>query len=129
MNRVLIIGVFLAGAAILALGMPESAQAQDPPEIAPIEPVPEIRNPVLKGVRVEEPGEEFHGQGFLERIGDGKMVIGDVLLKVSPLATYYKKATGFPTLPSEFVPGVWVGYYLDENRVITSLWLFSAPPE
>ena len=122
------LAILLLGALMLAGFGPQSASAQDPPAIAPINPVPELQNPVVSGVLVEDPGEDFHGQGFLERIEDDKMVIGDLLLEVSPLATYVKKATGFPAVKSEFVPGVWVGYYTDENRVITSLWLFPAPP-
>jgi hypothetical protein len=122
------LAILLVGALMLAGLVPKSVPAQDPPAIAPINPVPEIRSPAAKEVVIENPGEDFNGQGFLERIEDDKMVIGDMLLEVSPLATYFKKSTGFPALKDEFVPGVWVGYYLDENRVIISLWLFPAPP-
>ncbi len=123
----------MLGAAVAALifftAGPVASQ-QDTLQVAPIKPVPELQNHTGRGIIHEnEPGENFNGQGPIQRVEAGSIVIGDTLWKVSPLATYFKKSTGFPALRDEFVPGAWVGYYLDENRVITSLWLFSNPPE
>jgi hypothetical protein len=117
-------------AAMLTVLTAGLAAAQAPLKLAPLEPVPVLgKGPSWDILFESEPGENFHGQGQIQRVEKGKIVIGDVLWAMSATATYFKKSTGSPALPQEFAPGAYVGYYLNGNRAITSLWLIDPPHE
>ena len=64
----------------------------------------------------------FDGYGHINRITAEEVVIDDSLLKISPSATY---ATSISVMASsgDFGEGDLVGYLIDSEREIISLWL------
>lgn len=130
MKKIFRIGMQVIAVATLAVMVAGQATAQDPLKVTPLTPVPVSKGAAPEGILMEsEPGKNFHGEGPVQRVEEGGMVIGDVLWELSPIVTYFKKSTGLPALPKEFAPGAYVGYYIDSDRVITSLWLIDPPRE
>jgi hypothetical protein len=108
---VLLVAVFLL--------MTGPAWAAD--EILPINPVP---NPLSGG----RPGVNFkpvdyHGEGLIERIDSNSIVILDSLKPLAYNVTYRSGTTGLDVSKSRFVPGVNVGYRLNPEKEVVSLWL------
>lgn len=122
-------GLVVLAAVLLATLTVGTATAQDTLRVAPLEKMPEASAaPPIRSEPLEQDGENFDGEGPIDRVGVGEVVIADLRWKVSPDVTYFKKPIGFPAMASEFAPGAYVGYYVDENRVITSLWLIEPAP-
>jgi hypothetical protein len=120
-------------AAFLLLGLVHGAGwAQDTVGIAPINPVPDLQEPPqsmgeMKEMRIDA---DYHGWGQIDRFGDDGIVVDDEFWKVSPRVGYFKgHNAAFSAQPSEFVPGKFVRFVHDPNRVIVVLWLFDPPPE
>ncbi len=130
MKKILKTGRMVFAVAMLAAIGFRPAAAQDSMKVAPLQPVPNSKSALTGDILLEsEPGENFHGQGPIQRVEEGKMVIGDVLWTISPTATYFKKSTNLPAQPREFAPGEFVGYYVNATREIVSLWLIDPPRE
>lgn len=124
MKKTLKTGLMVFAVAVLAAIAFRPAAAQDSMKVAPLQPLPDTKSALIGDILLEsEPGEDFHGQGPIQRVEEGRMVIGDVLWTISPTATYFKKSTGMPALTREFAPGAFVGYYVNATRQIVSLWL------
>jgi len=64
----------------------------------------------------------FHGFGYLDRISAGDIVIEDRLLVLSP-APVFNTPQERNTTAEAFQPGKLVGYLLDSEDRILSLWL------
>lgn len=65
----------------------------------------------------------LHGRGPIDRIENDLIVITDVLRPIAPVVTYQSAITGLAASPSEFRPGVFVGFRLNSKREIIALWL------
>jgi hypothetical protein len=88
-------------------------------EILPINPVPDFQTDkaVIKGSQAMV----IHGRGFIGRIGQNEMVIGDMLLPIL-LSTKYYRSNGTQADSSEFSVGSYAGYHLNTEREIIELW-------
>jgi len=64
----------------------------------------------------------FHGYGRLDRIGLSEVVIGDSLEKLAPVVTYHTPDNQNATR-EHFKSGDLVGYMIDSDRQVVSLWL------
>ena len=95
-----------------------SGFAQEALEILPIKPVP-----YFSAVGSSSDSVILHGRGWIQRIEDNVVVVGDVLLPFSSMATYYSISTGLPVSLSQFTVGELVGYRLNEEREIASFYL------
>ena len=65
----------------------------------------------------------IHGYGQINRIGEGDMLIDDLLMWISPSVEYYSQSSGLPAFPEEFSVGTFVGFRVNEKREIIELWL------
>jgi hypothetical protein len=69
---------------------------------------------------------EFQGVGVVDRMGAGEIVIDDSLFRLSPSVSFFGE--GGESLGSgSFAVGTHVGYELEAERVIRSLWKLPAP--
>jgi hypothetical protein len=66
--------------------------------------------------------EGFHGYGRLDRIGQDEVVIQDSLKKLAPVVTYHTPDNRYAT-KAYFKLGDLVGYMIDSDRQVVSLWL------
>jgi len=64
----------------------------------------------------------FHGIGFLDRISEKDMVVNDHLLRLSPSVTF-NTATVKNGSKAWFRVGSYVGYLLNSQKEVVSLWL------
>ena len=107
---------------ISVLLISSSVGADDSLEMLPIKSVPDIKAPSSQSERKLQ----FHGGGIILRIGDDEgrklIVINDLLRYFAPVVTYYN-SVGVPISPNQFYKGKIVGYFLNEKREITSLYL------
>jgi hypothetical protein len=69
---------------------------------------------------------EFQGVGVIDRMGAGEIVIDDSLFRLSPSVAFYGEG-GEPLSSGSFAVGTLVGYELEGERVIRSLWKLPAP--
>ncbi len=65
----------------------------------------------------------IHGYGHIKRIEEGEMLIDDLRMWISPSVEYYSLSNGLPAFPEDFSVGTFVGFRLNENKVIIELWL------
>ncbi len=88
-------------------------------DILPINPVPDfqIDKAGIKGSQTMI----INGRGFIGRIGQNEMVIGDILLPILPFTKYYR-SNGTPAYSSEFSVGTYAGFRLNTEREIIELW-------
>ena len=87
--------------------------------ILPIYPVPGLGGPdetYTPGTNVE-----FSGAGTIDRLATDEIVVNDTLLKLSDDIIYYAK-DGSPGSASNFHLGSYVGYLLNSQGKIVSLW-------
>jgi len=64
----------------------------------------------------------FHGYGRLNRIGQDEVVIRDSLKRLAPVVTYHTPDNQNAT-KAYFTRGDLVGYMIDSDRQVVSLWL------
>jgi hypothetical protein len=69
---------------------------------------------------------EFQGVGVVDRMGAGEIVIDDSLFRLSPSVSFFGEG-GEPLGSGSFAVGTLVGYELEAERVIRSLWKLPAP--
>jgi hypothetical protein len=69
---------------------------------------------------------EFQGVGVVDRMGAGEIVIDDSLFRLSPSVAFFGEG-GEPLGSGSFAVGTLVGYELEAERVIRSLWKLPAP--
>jgi hypothetical protein len=69
---------------------------------------------------------EFHGVGVVDRMGGGEIVIEDSLFRLSSSVSFYGEG-GEPLGSASFAAGTFVGYEIEGERVIRSLWKLQAP--
>jgi hypothetical protein len=69
---------------------------------------------------------EFQGVGVIDRMGAGEIVIDDSLFRLSPTVSFYGEG-GEPLSSGSFKEGTLVGYELEGERAIRSLWKLPAP--
>jgi hypothetical protein len=69
---------------------------------------------------------EFHGVGVVDRMGGGEIVIEDSLFRLSSSVSFYGEG-GEPLGGASFAAGTLVGYELEGERVIRSLWRLPMP--
>lgn len=93
--------------------------AGDVAEIISINPVPDLQ--VNKPAVQDSPNMIINGRGFIGRIGQNEMVIGDMLFPILN-ATQYFRVDGTPAKYSEFSVGSYVGFRLNNAREIIELW-------
>jgi len=89
----------------------------------PIKSVPNIKAPPSQRERKLQ----FHGGGIIQRVGDDEegrklIVINDLLRYLAPVVIYYDIG-GEPISHNQFYKGKIVGYFLNDKREITSLYL------
>lgn len=70
--------------------------------------------------------EEFQGVGVIDRMGAGEIVIDDSLFRLSPSVAFFGEG-GAPLSSASFSEGTLVGYGLEGERVIRSLWKLPVP--
>ncbi|MFC1884807.1 hypothetical protein ACFL2O_08555 [Thermodesulfobacteriota bacterium] len=72
--------------------------------------------------------ERFDGIGKLDELREDAVIIEDTEMDLAPNVTFrgLKKGSRSKKL---FVPGQRVGYIVDENAVVVSLWLLVEAPE
>ena len=71
---------------------------------------------------------EFQGVGVIDRMGAGEIVIDDSLFRLSPSVSFYGEG-GEPLSSGSLTVGTLVGYELEGERVIRSLWKLPVPQE
>lgn len=64
----------------------------------------------------------FHGFGPIDALREDVIVIGDMLIKLSPSVTFHTP-TNMNSYPADFNKGDLVGYLKNSEGEITSLWL------
>ena len=69
---------------------------------------------------------EFQGVGVVDRMGGGEIVIEDSLFRLSSSVSFYGEG-GEPLGSASFAAGTFVGYELEGERVIRSLWKLPMP--
>jgi hypothetical protein len=69
---------------------------------------------------------EFNGVGVVDRIGGGEIVIEDSLFRLSSSVSFFGEG-GEPLGSASFAAGTFVGYELEGERVIRSLWKLPMP--
>jgi len=69
---------------------------------------------------------EFQGVGVIDRMGSGEIVIDDSLFRLSPSVSFFGEG-GEPLSSGSFTEGTLVGYELEGERVVRSLWKLPAP--
>ncbi len=105
-------------------GVSGSGFAQESTEILPINPVPRFSVPwYLSG---EGPPIHIH-VGVLERFGENEIVVNDSLIRFSLTAevTFNSTSGSFDIPPSSFKVGDKVGWELDEDGRLKTLWLLN----
>ena len=75
-----------------------------------------------KWIHPEHYPDRFENLGCINRIGTGEIVINDTLFKLSPFVKYHTPEQ-LDTPGYEFREGRCVGYFVNDQREITSLWL------
>ncbi len=88
--------------------------------------LPEIsRVPDIKGIdRSPPPGapiESFDSSGFIDYIQNHSIVIDDIQYKLNKNVVFYSEK-GVKSLKSRFYVGNLVGFMLNDDKEITSLW-------
>jgi hypothetical protein len=80
--------------------------------------------PVVDGETQLFPGypRQFDGLGFIDRIGENEIVVGDDLRRLSSSADLHTPRSSHAG-KGRFAEGDYVGYQLDEAGAIESLWL------
>lgn len=94
-------------------------------DFLPINPAPKVYSPeAIKQNKVEARGiPYFNGRGVIMDIRGNRIVISDLDYGFCDDVDYRSEASGQPLPPSEFLPGVRIGFVLDEENCIASLWL------
>lgn len=100
-----------------------SGYAQESKEILPINPVPRFNPWYLSG---EGPPSHIH-VGVLDRLGENEIVADDSLILFSSVVevTFNSADGSFGIPPSSFKVGDKVGWELDEDGRLTTLWLLN----
>lgn len=83
-------------------------------------PAFDIDDPIYRGYPTK-----FHGMGTIDRIGDGDIVIGDSLYRLSRHVTYNIPGRVYAPLRWMSV-GAYVGFVENSAREIVSIWLLKA---
>ena len=80
--------------------------------------------PVVDGETQLFPGypRQFDGAGFIDRLGEKEVVIGDILLPLPSSAQLHTPRSSSASI-SRFAEGDYVGYQRDDSGAIESLWL------
>jgi hypothetical protein len=65
---------------------------------------------------------EFDGSGIIFRVDQNAIVINDMLFDLSPVVSYHS-ADGSSTTKASFGEGKLVGYVLNSQEEILSLWI------
>jgi len=112
----------LSLAAVIFLAVPGNgygAEGIDVPTITPLyENSPEAYRPPLESEYIE--GER---RGFVERIGEGFLVISDTTKRLAQNVRFYRGAKGAPISLSEIQVGTYVGYTVNERAEIEVMWI------
>ena len=108
--------LLLMGMAMLVPGV----YAQDLPKIADINPVP--RGSAFSPV-VDQDGRFIEPRsGPLEAMDDDFIVIGDVKLRLAPTIRFLTGRDGFPRGRSNFTPGTFVEYLINDTKEVYAVW-------
>jgi hypothetical protein len=75
-----------------------------------------------KWVNPDHYPDRFENLGRIDRIGGGEIVINDTLFRLSTYVKYHTPEQ-LDTPGYEFREGRYVGYFVNDQREITSLWL------
>ena len=116
-----------AAAMLLALGAaPFSAYAEGANDegAMTINDVPKVysQTAVEQNLKEQRGIPWFNGTGKIDQIVENSYVVNDMTL-VGTNVDFRSEASGQPLPSSSFKPGVKVGYVLDSNNTLKSLWL------
>ncbi len=116
--------LFLGIASITNNG--HGSEAEQPEDPAPEQRSDKIRNKVKPEWKMPDyyPAEGFDGMGYINEIAirDDRVVIDDSEFTISPSTEYHTPT--FENAPGAlFKEGDRVGYVLDSEKTITSMWL------
>jgi hypothetical protein len=104
----------------------QGSEAEQPGDPAPGQRSDEIRSKVKPEWKMPDyyPAEGFDGMGYINDIAirDDRVVINDSEFRISPSTEYHTPT--FENAPGAlFKEGDRVGYVLDSEKTITSMWL------
>lgn len=101
------------------------AYAQDLPAVDTIRPVP--RESALSPI-VDENGFFVRPiSGLMNSIDDGFIVIDDRAFRMAPSIRFLSGRAGFMNDRSNFMPGTFVEYLVNDKREVTAIWPSSGP--
>ncbi len=103
---------------LLAIGSGYGADSMDVPSITPLS---EGSSDWLN----KKPGIPGERRGFIERVDSDKgiVVISDATKRLAPNARYTRRYNGTPIFLSEFQPGTYVGYIVNEKAEVATMWI------